>query len=145
MPIKKAARFAPERLLLFGLLVFLLIIKPDLIELGVHGILKALLKRQEKFLEDWRQCISETRPLDVFDDRAEFAAGIGAERHALKKWHVVEHEPEAHIDPVRKRDDEKASPFFAIPKLRRFELKVPVRQAAHIPVRRSAAMKARYQ
>lgn len=37
---KKAARFAPERLLLFGLLVFLLIIKPDLIELGVHGILK---------------------------------------------------------------------------------------------------------
>lgn len=40
---KKAARFAPERLLLFGLLVFLLIIKPDLIELGVHGILKALL------------------------------------------------------------------------------------------------------
>lgn len=53
MPIKKAARFAPERLLLFGLLVFLLIIKPDLIELGVHGILKALLKRQEKLLENW--------------------------------------------------------------------------------------------
>ena len=113
---KKAALFAPERLLLFGLLVFLLIIKPDLIELGVHGILKALLKRQEKFLEDWRQCISETRPLDVFDDRAEFAAGIGAERHALKKWHVVEHEPEAHVDPVRKSDDEKGKSLLRHPK-----------------------------
>ena len=29
--------------LIFGLLVFLLVIKPDLIELGVHGILKSLL------------------------------------------------------------------------------------------------------
>ena len=65
---KKAARFAPERLLLFGLLVFLLVVESDLIELGVHGILKALLKRQEKLLEDWRQCVSETRPLYVFDD-----------------------------------------------------------------------------
>ena len=40
---KKAARFAPERLLLFALLVFLLVVESDLIELGVHGILKALL------------------------------------------------------------------------------------------------------
>ena len=113
---KKAARFAPERLLLFGLLVFLLVVESDLIELGVHGILKALLKRQEKLLEDWRQCVSETRHLYVFDDRSELAAGIGAERHALKKWHVVEHEPEAHVDAVRKRDDEKGKPPLRHPK-----------------------------
>ena len=113
---KKAARFAPERLLLFGLLVFLLVVESDLIELGVHGILKALLKRQEKLLEDWRQRISETRPLYVFDDRAEFAAGIGAERHALKKWHVVEHEPKRNVDAVRKSDDEKGKSLLRHPK-----------------------------
>lgn len=112
---KKAARFAPERLLLFGLLVFLLVVESDLIELGVHGILKALLKRQEKLLEDWRQCVSETRPLYVFDDRSELAAGIGAERHALKERHVVEHEPKRNVDAVRKRDDEKGEPLLRHP------------------------------
>ena len=40
----------------------------NLCNFTAHGILKALLKRQEKLLEDWRQCVSETSSLYVFDD-----------------------------------------------------------------------------
>ncbi len=34
----------------------------------------------------------------------------------LKKWQVVEHEPEAHVDPVRKSDDEKGKSLLRHPK-----------------------------